>query len=166
MTTVTARPATRTRTGTPWRYWNLVAVTGIGAYSTGVAWQAQYVSYPLYRAVAPEGFLAYHEQYGQSIPWVVILPGFVTFLATAAFFWTRPPEVSRAVGALVSTTGVAALASTVLWAIPRHDELDRNGQSSSTIDSLLQANAVRTAALTLGTLTLGWCIGRLLARRR
>lgn len=149
----------------PWRTWNLVGLTCLGAYSTAIGWQAQLVSYPLYRAVAEEDFLAYHAQYNHSIPAVVIAPGFATFLAAGAFLWTRPSSVPTGVAALVSGSGVVALLSTVLWAIPRHDQLDRDGQSAAVIDSLLQANAVRTAALTVGTLALAWCVGRLLTRR-
>jgi hypothetical protein len=139
-----------------------VGLTCLSAYSTGVAWQAQLVSYPLYRAVPGEAFLAYHAQYNQAIPAVVIAPGFATFLAAGAFAWTRPRGVPVWMGTLVSGCGVVALLTTVLWAIPRHNQLDREGQSAATIDSLLRANEVRTAALTMGTLALGWCVGRLL----
>lgn len=146
----------------PWRTWHLVGLTCLGAYSTALGWQAQWVSYPLYRAVAEEDFLAYHAQYNHSIPGVVIVPGFVTFLATSAFLWTRPRSVSTGLAGLVSGSGIVAMLSTVLWAIPRHDELDRVGQSAAVIDNLLQANGVRTAALTVGTLALAWATGRLL----
>jgi hypothetical protein len=148
-----------------WRTWHLVGLTCLGAYSTALSWQAQFVSYALYRAVAEEDFLAYHDQYNHSIPGVVIVPGFVTFLAAGTFLWTRPRSIPSGVATVVSGSGVVALLSTVLWAIPRHNQLDRDGQSAAVIDSLLQANAVRTSALTLGTLALAWCTGRLLLRR-
>jgi hypothetical protein len=63
---------------------------------------------------------------------------------------------------VVSVTSLVALLSTVLWAIPKHDELDRIGQSSSTIDSLLQANLLRSLALTTATLALGWAVAQML----
>jgi hypothetical protein len=165
VTTHVSTPAATASTNA-WRSWNLVAITALNAYSAGIAWQAQLVSYPLFRAVAPQDFGAYHQQYSDSIPGAVILPGFVTFLATSAFYWTRPAEVSRAFAAVVSASGVVALLSTVLWAIPRHADLERAGQSDAAIDSLLRANAVRTAALTLGAMALTWCVGRLLSRGR
>ena len=56
--------------------------------------------------------------------------------------------------------------STVAWAIPMHDRLDVIGQDASTIASLLQANAVRTALLTLGTVALGWCFVRVASSRQ
>ena len=143
-----------------WRRWNVVGLTALTAYSTAVGWQAQMVSYPLYRAVDPAKFAGYHEQYNQAIPFVVIVPGFVTFLAGAAFFWTRPADVPRPVAALVSICGVTALLSTVLWAIPMHDRLDDTGMSAETVDSLLEANLLRSAALTVATLALCWCLGR------
>lgn len=145
-----------------WRYWYLATVTALTCYSTGIGWQAQLVSYPLYLAVGPDEFLAYHQAYNEAIPWVVIVPGFVSFLACIAFAWTRPPEVPRWAGTLVALSGFGSILSTVLWAIPRHDALDRIGQDAATVQSLLLANAVRTAALTLGAGVLVWCVVRVM----
>ena len=137
-----------------WRHWAMGGLAALTAYSTGVAWQAQAVSYPLYRAVSPADFPDYHRAYNRAIPGAVIAPGFLGFLACAAFPWSRPPEVPRAVGRVVAGTGVGSLLVTVLWAIPRHDRLDRVGQDAATVDSLLRANAVRTGLLTVGTVAL------------
>ena len=147
-----------------WRVWSLVGLFAVTAYSTGVSWQAQFVSYPLYRAVSAGDFADYHLAYNAAIPGVVIIPGFLSFLACAAFIWTRPAAVPRLAAVLVAISGVGALLSTVSWAIPMHDQLDRIGQDVSTIASLLQANAVRTAFLTLGTAVLGWSIVKLIRR--
>jgi uncharacterized membrane protein len=91
---------------------------------------------------------------------VVIVPGFVTFLASIAFLRTRPPEVPLRAAAVVAAAGAVSLLSTVLWAIPMHDRLDDIGQSQATIDSLLDANLVRSLALSVGTGVLLWCVGR------
>ena len=48
----------------------------------------------------------------------------------------------------------------MLWAIPMHDRLDQIGQSAATLDSLLQANLVRSLALTAGTAALVWCVAK------
>ncbi len=143
-----------------WRHLNLAGLTALTAYSTALGWQAQVVSYPLYRAVGEEEFAAYHRQYNEAIPLVVILPGFASFLAGSAFYWTRPAEVPRPVAAVVSVAGVVAIASTVLWAIPMHDRLDEVGRSAPTIDSLLRANLLRTVALTGSTVALVWSVWR------
>lgn len=146
-----------------WRDWALAATAGLALYSTGVSWQAQFVSYPLFGEVSAGEFADYHLAYNAAIPLVVIAPGFLGFLTSAALPWTRPADVSRRAAAVVSLTGLTALASTVLWAIPMHDKLDRIGQSDATIDSLLQANALRTAALTIGA---GVLLSALMGRRR
>lgn len=146
----------------PWRRYYLLGLAVLSAYSTGVAWQAQLVSYPLYRAVAADDFLAYHAQYGVSIPGPVIVPGFATFLACMAFPWAQPHGIARRSAALVALSGLVAFLATVLWAIPCHVELARIGQSSATIDSLLRANAVRTAALMVGTTVLAWCLDQMI----
>ena len=85
---------------------------------------------------------------------MVVVPGFATFLAGAAFPWTRPAEVPRPLAGVVGAAGVVSLASTVLRAIPMHDRLDREGRTTETVDRLLQANLLRTVALTASTLAL------------
>jgi hypothetical protein len=45
--------------------------------------------------------------------------------------------------------------------IPRHDALDRIGQDDAVITSLLQANLVRSLALRVGVVVLGWCLSRI-----
>jgi hypothetical protein len=160
--TASTRPS-RSRQGS-WRWWTAVGTFGITAYATGVGWQAQAVSYPFFRSVPADHFLAYHAQYNESIPLVVIAPGFVAFLAGIAFPWLRPAGVSRGAAVVVAATGAVSLLSTVLFAIPRHDELDRVGQDGQLITELLQANLLRSLALTVGTLALGWVLGRELTR--
>lgn len=156
--------ASASRSGTAvqlrWRRWNLVGLTALTAYSTALGWQAQCVSYPLYRAVPAESFAAYHLQYNEAIPWVVIVPGFIGFVGGVAFYWTRPVDVGRGTALLVAASGAVSLLSTVLWAIPLHDRLDGIGRSDAVIDSLLRANLLRSLALSAGTAALCWCLGR------
>lgn len=147
-----------------WRVWNLAVLAALTAYSTGVAWQAQFVSYPLFRAARADDFPAYHLAYNAAIPGVVIIPGFLTFLTCAAFPFTKPAGVPRAATAVVVISGIGSLLSTVLWAIPMHDRLDAIGQDATTIASLLAANGVRTALLTVGAAALTWTVVRLLRR--
>ena len=145
------RPAVRPR---GWRHLNLAGLTALTGYATALGWQAQLVSYPLYRAVGDAEFPAYHRQYDRAIPLVVVVPGFVSFLGAAAFPWTRPADVPRSAAAVVALGGVVSIASTVLWAIPMHDRLDAAGRSDATVDSLLRANLLRTVALTASSLAL------------
>lgn len=151
-------------TASPWREWYRVGLFGLSAYSMAVGWQAQLVSYPLYREVAAADFPGYHHFYNDAIPLVVIVPGFLTFLGSIGYWWTRPADESRPVAGVVAISGVGALLATVAWAIPKHAELDRIGQSLPVIESLLQANLLRSAMLTAGTLALGWTLGRRLTR--
>lgn len=144
------------------RRWNLVGVATLTAYSTALGWFAHGVGYPLLGQVGAGDFAAYHQFYNKAILWPVIVPGFVGFLAATVFPWTRPREVPRPAALLVGATGLTCLASTLLWAIPMHDRLDAQGFAIETLDNLLAANLVRTIALTTGTLTLGWCLRRML----
>jgi hypothetical protein len=160
MTHSTSSSTGRQRTRVGWRRWQAVGLTALTAYSAALGWQAQLVSYPLFKAVSSDDFADYHSRYNAAIPVVVIVPGFLTFVAGAAFYWTRPLDVPRPAAALVGAAGVTSLLSTVLWAIPMHDRLDEVGQSIETIDSLLQSNMLRSLALTVGAVTLAWCVAK------
>jgi len=61
-----------------WREVALVILTVFTAYTTAISWQAQGVSYPLFRVVGTEGFAAYHQHYNEDILWPVLIPGFPT----------------------------------------------------------------------------------------
>jgi hypothetical protein len=148
-----------------WRHVHLVALTSLTAYAAATTWQAQLVSYPLYRAVGSTDFPAYHQAYNGAIVGVVIVPSFAAFLACSAFPWTRPAEVPRGAAWLVGLTGAGALLTTMLWAVPMHQRLDEIGLDRATIDNLIQANAVRTGLTTLGAVALGWSVLRSIRRR-
>ena len=60
----------------------------------------------------------------------------------------------RGLAGVVAGSGLVSLVSTVAWAIPRHDRLDRIGQDEATIASLIDANLVRSLALTAGAVAL------------
>ncbi len=158
--TLTSTPSSVTTPTSRWRDAGLLGLAAVTTYAAGLGWQAQLVSYPLFRAVAREDFLAYHQQYNESIPVVVIVPGFLSFLGSAAFWWTRPDDVPRPLAAVVAGAGLVSLVVTVAWAIPMHDRLDDIGRSAETIDSLLRANLVRSVALSAGAAALGWCLAR------
>jgi len=105
--------------------------------------------------VGTEGFAAYHQHYNEDILWPVLIPGFPTVFACALFLWIRPVRVPRPAGAAVTAIGISSLLLTLLWAIPMHDRLDRDGPVAATIDSLLQANLLRSVLLTVCTILLG-----------
>lgn len=142
------------------RSWALVGVATLTAYSTALGWYAQQVGYPMFGQVDVVNFATYHQFYNHAIVWPVIVPGFLGFLSATVFPFTRPAGVPRSAALLVSATGIICLASTVLWAIPMHDRLDDRGFATQTLQSLLDANLLRTVALTAGTMTLGWCLRR------
>ena len=157
-------PVPTTVAPSAWRAGGLAALAALAAYSTGIAWQAQFVSYPLYRAMSADDFPAYHMAYNAAIPGTVIGPGFASFLACAAFPFVRPSGVSRPAAVVVAVSGAGSLLTTALWAIPMHNRLDRIGQDAATISSLLRANAVRTAFLTVATAVLSSSLFRLVRR--
>ena len=51
--------------------------------------------------VSAAEFPDYHVAYNAAIPVVVIVPGFLSFLSSAALPWTRPADISRRTAAVV-----------------------------------------------------------------
>ncbi|MET0459367.1 MAG: hypothetical protein ABW195_08965, partial [Ilumatobacteraceae bacterium] len=90
LSTTAIEPIPLARRGAGWRPAYAVLLMGLSWWSTAVSWQAQFVSYPLFRSAGREEFAAYHLEYNDSIPFVVVVPGFLMFLAGVAFVWTRP----------------------------------------------------------------------------
>lgn len=148
------------RSGGAWRWPTTVGLFGLTAWSAGIGWQAHAVSYPFFRTVPADHFLDYHAQYNAAIPVVVIAPGFAAFLLATVYPWLRPAAVPRSAAVVVSGAGVVALLSTVLFAIPRHNELDRIGQDAQVVGELMQANLVRSVAASVAVLALGWILSR------
>ena len=143
-------------------HWFLVFIAVLSVYNCGVIWPTQRVTYPLFRLVAPEQFLAYHLFYNRQITAVVIIPGFLSFLAPVALLVFRPPSVTLWMAGLSALFGVVALVVTVALEIPRHIRLQQ-GKSDPIIRELIGYNWIRTAAITAQAIFVVWLLIRTFA---
>ncbi len=146
---------------------DLHAVEGTAAlslYSIGEAWQAQIVSYPLFGEVGAAEFPAYHLAYNAAIPLVVIVPGFLSFAASAALPGPARPTCRRG-SRLSSRRPVSWPSRARCCGRSRCTTASTgSGRTLQPLDSLLHANGVRTAAITLGAGALVWSLLRRGAR--
>jgi hypothetical protein len=134
----------------------LFALTVLAVYMVGVSLMTTQVSYPLFAAVGADAFVGYHRRYNGRIPLVVVVPGFVSFLACAAFPLLAPDGVPGWAAGAVAAGGVTALLATVTTAIPAHLALQRVGFDPRTYRRLVTADRVRTLGCAVSAATLVW----------
>lgn len=123
----------------------LLAHAGATCAMAGLIWFVQVVHYPLFGALDPGTFLAYHRQHLRLTTLVVgplMLAEAGTAIAIAALRVSSPT---------LSWTGVVLLAivwGATLWlSVPRHEEL-AHGFAVSTHQALVATNWIRTVAWT------------------
>ena len=82
-------------------HWFLLLLAVLSVYNCGVIWPTQSVTYPLFRLVPKDAFLAYHLFYNRRITASVIIPGFLSFLVLFVLLFFRPPSITLWMPALV-----------------------------------------------------------------
>lgn len=139
-------------------HWLLVFVTVLSVYNCGTIWPTQRVTYPLFEFVAPDQFMAYHRFYNRRITWIVIVPGFLSFLAPFVLTVLRPPSVPLWAAVLGAIFSGLALLVTVAREIPRHLRLQQQGKSDVLIRGLITDNWGRTLAITAQAVLMVWLL--------
>ncbi|MEQ1950819.1 hypothetical protein [Mesorhizobium sp. CN2-181] len=117
-------------------------------WELGQIWFAQVVVYPLFAKVGETDYVAYHRFYTNRIPFVVILPGFASFLLPTALAFFGPTVPIWMTAANIGLGGVGLLV-TVGLEIPRHGKLEKFGKNEALIAELIRYNWPRTASITL-----------------
>lgn len=126
----------------------LIPWAGLAFWELGQIWFCQIVVYPLFAKVGEADYVAYHRFYSRSIPLVVILPGFASFLMPVPLAMFGP-AVPTWMNATNIVCGAAGLLVTVLLAIPRHNRLKKGGKNAATIAELVRYNWPRTISITI-----------------
>ena len=112
----------------------------------GQIWLVQIVVYPLFARVGEREYAGYHRFYTSRIPAVVIVPGFLSFLAPIPLALFGPPVPAWMTAANIAT-GIVGLLLTVLLLIPRHGRLER-ARNERTLRELVRFNWPRTLSIT------------------
>ena len=123
---------------------------------TGLIWFVQVVHYPLFAAIGPAGFAAYHAAHSRLTTLVV---GPLMLVEAACGVWIVLERPTPA-----AWTGVALLAvvwgATFVVSVPRHNLLAA-GFDAAVIDSLVATNWIRTIAWTARAGLAAWFLARL-----
>lgn len=131
-------------------------------FMTGLIWFVQVVHYPLFPRVGTAEFPLYERLHARRTGWVVGVPMIVELLTAGAALWPalRPEWMSRgAAWVLAGLVGVV-WASTAVWQIPLHDELER-APTVRAMRRLVGTNWARTVAWTLRSGMLLWVVWRM-----
>lgn len=94
-------------------------------FCCGAVWFVQVVHYPLFAAVGPDAWGAYHAAHRVRTGWVLAGPMLAQLGLGAAVAAVRPAGVDAALAAAALALTVAIFALAFLAAVPSHDRLAR-----------------------------------------
>ena len=123
----------------------LLAHAGAACAMAGVIWFVQVVHYPLFGAVHPDTFLAYHRQHLRLTTLVV---GPLMLAEAGAAIAIVALRVSSPTLSWLGVVLLAIVWGATMWlSVPRHDEL-AHGFAESAHAALVTTNWIRTVAWT------------------
>lgn len=128
-------------------------------FLTGLIWLVQLVHYPLFAQVGSAEFVNYENMHRRMIT-PLVGPMMLLELGTAVGLLVRRPET---IPTWAAWTGfglaVVIWLSTALLQVPEHDVLS-NGFDTAAYQRLVSTNWWRTAAWSLRSLLMLWCVYR------
>jgi len=125
----------------------------------GLIWTIQVVHYPLFAAVSPARFAAYHADHSRLIALLVMPLMCVELLAALATFRWPDDGLPRWFGAAMLALVGVAWATTALGSVPAHGQLAQ-GFDASAHARLVHTNWLRTLAWTARSALLLWAVAR------
>ncbi len=138
-----------------------ILLTNLAAtlFMTGLIWFVQLIHYPLYAQVGADRFVNYENLHRQMIT-PLVGPVMLVELLTAAALIIKRPETIPASAAWIGL-GLAGLIwlSTALLQVPEHGVLS-NGFDTAAHQRLVSTNWLRTAAWSIRSLLMLWCVAR------
>ena len=143
-------------------YWVVLACFALSWYNTSTGWLAQLVTYPLFGSVPREGFVDYHTRYDSLIPLPVILPVILLMNGSVLLVWFHPSVITPSAVWAGTALQVLVALSTVLFQVPAHQRLQRDGFDPQVHRKLILSNWLRTVAGSAHALLSFWIVARVL----
>lgn len=134
----------------------LAAHAGVTWAMTGLIWFVQVVHYPLFAAVGPSAFPAYHAAHTR-LTTLVVAPLMLAEAALAVGLVVARVEPAWAVWTGVTLLGAVWLATFGL-SVPRHAWLAAHGADVEVLRTLVATNWIRTLAWTARALLAAWLL--------
>jgi len=132
----------------------LLLCTALFLYCTGGSWMLQVVCYPTYALVGPDEFVPFHVEFGKRLMRAFVAPALVANLLSFVVVFYRPEGVSLMAALVVALCSIVILSTTMVFEVPRHNALDRDGKSDDLIRALVRDNIPRTISWTVGSILL------------
>lgn len=129
----------------------LTAVTLASFYCLGISWLLQVVVYPTYRLVPADAFVPFHVAQGRRMIPVLMVPMFVTSVASVVFAGVTRSPAALGVGACA----LVVVGTTLVSELPKHLALDKTGKSDALVEGLIRDNLPRSLAWTASCALLG-----------
>lgn len=136
----------------------LLGLTVLCVYCTGASWMLQFVCYPTYTYVGEKEFVPFHVSFGQRLIGAAVVPMVLTCLGTFVFLFFRPATVPTWVAVVAAVCGVVVLVTTIVFEVPKHLKLDKEGKSEALLKGLVRDNIPRTLAWTVASLALAYAV--------
>ena len=118
---------------------------------TVLIWLVQLVIYPAYHAIDRDRFVVWHHQYVRTISFIVIPLMFVQG-GVSIFQCLENPGIVQIIKLMMI---VSAWIVTFTLSVPCHNELQKEGWNTASINRLIHTNRIRTVAWT-GAMIIGW----------
>ncbi|MDX2074957.1 MAG: hypothetical protein SFZ02_00880 [bacterium] len=139
----------------------LLILTAFCLYCTGASWMLQVVCYPTYLLVGETEFVPFHISFGQRLL-IAVVPMGLTCLAMIAFIFIRTDPIPAWATWVAGACGAVILLTTAILEVPKHLKLDKEGKSDALINGLVRDNLPRTAAWTLASVMMIYCVSTLI----
>lgn len=123
----------------------------VTAAMAGVLWAVQLAVYPLFDAIGPGGFVAYHRRYNRAVTWVVA-PLMLAEAGSAAALLMQGVRGPLFLGSLVALATIWVMTFSVQ--VPLHLRLSR-GYDATAHRHLVLTNWARTIAWTARAVLVG-----------
>lgn len=143
------------RDGAASRWILILSLTATG-YSVGVAWLTQFVMYPMYLSVPPDGFPAYYAHFLRAIVVPVIVALSLTWVLSVLVVLNRPTAIPAwAPWTAVLLALIGFIASQALE-VPYNQQLTKYGYDAAAIHAKISKNWFRLIPWTLQSALLVW----------
>lgn len=134
----------------------LLILTVLCFYCAGASWMLQFVCYPTYILVGDKEFVPFHVSFGRRLIGVAVVPMVLTCLGIFALLFFPPAAVPSWIVIVAVACAAIVLVTTIVFEVPKHMKLDKDGKSDTLLHALVRDNLPRTAAWTAASLVLAY----------
>ena len=131
-------------------------------YLVGASFVQSFVSYPAWRVVGVNEFNAYYQELSSRIIRIMVLPGVLEILLTAALFWFRPRGIPTWFVELALVFGLLRFVSTAVIQTRIREQLNSGVLSPDAITAMIYGDYFTQASSIARALLFVWMMARVM----